>query len=215
MHKRTKDLSGKAFGRLLVVRYAGQDKRGRAEWFCRCECGTEKVVSANAILTGKTRSCGCLNRDVCGNSFRTHGMTDTPEYRSWRNMLNRCLNPKVVAYVNYGGRGIKVCESWMSFENFLNDMGPLPSPRHQIDRIDNDGDYEPSNCRWVTASQNSRNRRSTTLIEFRGQTKCVREWAQIVGIGEATIRRRLGLGWDSHRALTQKIRTSEAEEVFG
>jgi hypothetical protein len=137
----------------------------------------------------------------------THGKTGTSEYMSWRAMLSRCGNGHDPAFSRYGGRGIVVCERWRKdFATFLMDMGPRPSPRHSIDRIDNDGNYEPGNCRWVTAKEQNRNRRDNHLVTIRGKTQCVADWAIYAGIREDTLRVRLfRLGWEPERAITQPV----------
>ncbi len=110
------------------------------------------------VVLGMTKSCGCLQRERAG-SFARHGMSQSPEYTSWQQMKNRCLNPNGEVYKNYGARGIRICDRWLSFENFLEDMGKRPSPRHTLGRLDNDGDYEPDNCEWQTATEQNKNRR--------------------------------------------------------
>lgn len=152
-----KDLTGQTFGRLSVVSRLGS-RNGKAEWLCKCECGKQKHVTGDNLQQGQI-SCGCAKT---GNS--THGKTDSRTYSSWRNMLNRCRNSNVPAYKNYGGRGIFVCERWHSFENFLSDMGESPTG-YEIERIDNNGNYEPSNCKWIPGEDQAKNRRCTIIVE--------------------------------------------------
>lgn len=133
----------------------------------------------------------------------TLGGKPTPEYRIWAAIRARCLNPNMPGYKHYGGRGIKICQQWNEFENFLADMGPRPSSRHSIDRYpDNNGHYEPGNCRWATQTQQSRNTRANRLITFRGETHCVREWEEILGFPRNVIAIRLFNGWPEIDALT-------------
>jgi AP2 domain. len=157
------DLSGKRFGRLFVIGRA-PNKGKDTVWLCRCDCGTEKVVRGNDIKRGKIESCGCLHSEMLIKRNYVHGHSAkgkfTYEYHSWASMIQRCENEKRNNFKYYGGRGIKVCDRWKnSFENFLEDMGPRPSKNHTLDRIDVNGNYEPSNCRWVDKSNQSRNQR--------------------------------------------------------
>lgn len=159
------DLTGKRFGRLTVVKRVESDKHGNSKFKCLCDCGKERVVYRNALATGKTVSCGCYNSQVTKARSTIHGYTSggkkTPEYIAITNIIARCTNPKNPEYERYGGRGIKVCERWR--ENpclFVEDMGLKPSKRHSIERVDVNGDYEPSNCIWATPLEQSRNQRA-------------------------------------------------------
>jgi hypothetical protein len=158
------DLTGKTFSRLTVISKA-EIKRGKGvKWVCRCICGKEKSVPSYKLTTGHTKSCGCYQKERASESNTTHGHkakgVSSPEYTSWQNMKCRCYDIKDKYYESYGGRGIKVCERWLgSFENFYEDMGPNPSKHHSLDRKEVNGDYEPSNCRWATNSEQSINQR--------------------------------------------------------
>ncbi len=150
------DLSGKEFGRLTVIERAGSSKNGHALWFCWCKCGNASVVFASNLKRRHTQSCGCLNTEV----ITKHGLRLAPEYQSWKAMIQRCYNPKAAGYEYYVGRGIAVCESWRkSFEAFYTDMGQRSDASFSIDRIDNDGDYEKSNCRWADSETQQSNKR--------------------------------------------------------
>jgi hypothetical protein len=143
------DLVGKRFGRWIVRAYAGGEK-----WSCVCDCGARAVLYGHNLRTGRTKSCGCLRKELATK----HGMERSKEYRAWSSMKQRCFNPNAPAFKNYGGRGISVCKDWFSFEGFFPDMGACP-PGLSLDRIDVNGNYESSNCRWANASQQNRNRR--------------------------------------------------------
>lgn len=159
------DLAGQKFGRLTALDRALGERGSR--WRCQCDCGETSVVRGILLLNGNTRSCGCLSKEssaaVC-RSRATHGGRDTPEYGVWWSMRQRCDNPANKAFANYGGRGIRVCERWQSFENFRADMGMRPSDELSIDRIDNDGNYEPGNCRWATAKEQRANQRPRSAV---------------------------------------------------
>jgi hypothetical protein len=139
-----------------------------------------------------------------GNKFRqTHGKTNTPEFWVWRTMKSRCNNPNRPEYKRYGGRGIKVCERWLkSFQNFYDDMGQRPSKYHQIDRINNDGNYEPANCKWVMPSENANNTSANRLITWNGETRTITEWARSLNLNRAAIGKRLANGWTVEQSLT-------------
>lgn len=136
-----------------------------------------------------------------------HGDSQSAEYKIWGGILSRCNNPRHTPYPFYGGRGIRVCDRWLQYENFLADMGRRPSPKHSIDRIDNDGDYAPENCRWAVMSEQWRNTRRTRLVSFRGKTQCLKDWATELGINYSTLHTRITrYGWPVQRALTTKAK---------
>jgi len=210
-HKNFRDLEGQTFGRLTVIHFAGRKgTRNQPHWMCRCECSTVRLIMTELLLSGHSKSCGCLRYERVAIKNSTHGMSRTPEYKIWRNMLTRCLNEDDPHYVYYGKRGITVCDSWRTFENFYADMGDRPTPTHSIDRINNDGNYEPSNCRWATKREQANNRRVTKIITFKGQSKSVSDWAREVNLEPSTLMTRLGkYGWTIEKALTTPLQVNQ------
>ena len=150
-----RDLTGQRFSRLIVIDQAEKGNNGQLRWNCICSCGAKTIVMGGLLKIENTRSCGCLAIDI----NTTHGMTKTPEYSSWKSMKGRCLNKTDPTYYRYGAEGITICGRWLRFENFYSDMGPRPS-NTSLDRIDTHGNYEPNNCRWATATEQSQNRRT-------------------------------------------------------
>ncbi len=195
--KRYRNLVGIKFSHLTVESDLGIEG-GARQWKTRCDCGKIRKVRTDMLLTGRAWSCGCKNTWGAGSNI-THGHSltgrKTPEYIAWLNMRKRCTDKRARCYVNYGGRGIAVCDRWRdSFENFLEDMGARPSPSHSLDRIDVNGNYRPENCRWATVDEQNANRRSTVMATFRGETRSIIEWSQILGINRKTIYYRLTNG---------------------
>ena len=176
------DLTNQRFGLLTAVKII--DKPGRCNWECICDCGNIKIILAESLKSGKTKSCGCFNTKVVKDRMTTHGLTETPEYITWTSMKTRCLNQNSIKYPDYGGRGITICDRWKdSFENFFEDMGKRPSPKHSLDRHpDKNGNYEPLNCRWATIPQQGRNKRNNVMIESNGLNMPLSAWSEFIGI---------------------------------
>lgn len=199
------EMKGKRFDRWIVLEFAGLKNRA-AHWLCRCDCGKELVVSGNSLRMGRSRSCGCIQKEVVaaiGRDNKTHGMTGSKEYNAWLCMIQRCYNPKIEHFKNYGGRGISVCAEWKeSFERFLEDMGFAPSDTSTVERKNNNGNYEPSNCAWATRKEQTNNTRANHKITFRGRTMNLCQWAEELGIKQSTLSMRLGAyKWPVERAL--------------
>lgn len=167
---------GMVFGKLTVL---GVHSKGKhPKWLCRCSCGTIKAVAKTNLFSANTTSCGCFQREKFGDSNRTHGLSETPEYTIWRAIKSRCFNKNDASYFNYGGKGITVCSRWLqSFENFISDMGPRPSG-HSIDRKDGTKGYTPENCGWVTIKEQNRNRKNTVVVHVSGMPVYLVKYAE-------------------------------------
>ena len=192
------DLTGLTFGYLEVIDRGptlGSPPGTQPHWNCRCACGELKLVCGAHLRGGLVVSCGRCRK-------QTHRMTHAPEYWVWAAMLQRVNNPANCNYPRYGGRGIKVCERWLSFENFYADMGQRPSPKHSIERLRNDGDYAPANCKWATKAEQVRNMRRNFMITAFGKTQCVSDWWRETGLPLTTITGRIRRGIEPEIALT-------------
>lgn len=203
---RVKDLTGRVFGLLTVLGYAGVNNIRAATWVCVCDCKKKVTVEGRSLLRGNTRSCGCYRAATSKRVHTTHGRCYTSLYNIWKGILKRCEDPTYFCYANYGGRGITVCEMWHSFPVFSEDVGERPSPKHSLDRIDNSSGYSPENCRWATYTEQARNRRSNHIIEYRGEKLVLAEWAERLGVQSQVIRQRLNEGWSIEKAVTTRLR---------
>lgn len=192
---------GARFGQLTVTAFAGVHATRGSAWRVKCSCGVRKVV-LGANLRGGTRSCGCLVAKTNSRIHRKHGASHTDVYYIWQGLIRRCTDPKAATYRYYGGRGIRVCESWRhSFSSFLDHIGERPSASHSVDRKDVNGHYEPGNVRWATDSEQRENRRSNIMITAFGKTACAAAWARETGIPRGTIVARLRRGWSHERSV--------------
>lgn len=197
-------VTGDRFGRLTAEFIAGRRTGQGSVWQFRCDCGSVKNIAAVSVKRGLTKSCGCLRREIAGGKS-THGKSKTREYRIWSGIKLRCEDPRYSNWERYGGRGIKVCKRWLKFENFIADMGLSPIGT-TLDRIDNNGNYEPKNCRWATRKQQALNRSSNRLIEYKGVTRALKEWSEIYDIAGPTLKRRIDKGWSINKAMETPVR---------
>jgi hypothetical protein len=199
---------GDVFGRLMIIRLTkGKNATtNRTETIaeCLCECGGVKSVPIDKLRAGTTSSCGCLrtehNRELAARNIK-HGMADTRVYRIWQGIKSRCDDPEQESYPNYGGRGVRYSRRWASFEGFYADMGDPPTDKHEIDRIDNDGHYLKSNCKWSTRIEQQNNRRNNHFITYKGKTQTIAQWSRELGLSAKTISGRSNLGMDAEDIL--------------
>jgi len=192
----------------VIVELVGKPFRIRTRTYAayyavyKCECGNNFIYNVSHVKAGKCKGCGCV---LNLTSQKTHGMSKSPEWRSWSAMHTRCSNGNIHDYDRYGGRGIQVCSRWKDFANFYQDMGPRPDG-HTLDRIDVNGDYYPENCRWATTKQQGRNKRTNILLTHNGVTKCASAWAEEVGISVITLMSRIQKHkWTIEKALTTPV----------
>lgn len=196
---------GKTFNRLTVVKLSDKTySNGTKLYTCLCYCGQYSEASAGSLVSGHTKSCGCLVRETIGKLNRTHGKSRTPEYRVWKGMRGRCLNANNPKFPNYGGRGIRITERWENFDAFLSDMGRRPSSRHSIDRIDVDGDYCPDNCRWATSEEQAINRTDTKYIDTPEGVMPMKVAANRYGLNYMTLKSRVRKGKTGSALFSKK-----------
>lgn len=178
-------MTGQKFNRLTVIKHIENYK-----CLCKCDCGNVKEISGNHLRSGRTKSCGCLKKEMTMDRNKTHGMSESKEYIIWSAMNQRCSNKNNKGYKYYGGRGIKVCKGWLKFENFYKDMGNKPQGL-SLDRIDNSKGYCKENCRWATRKEQQRNTRYNKMIAYKGETKCLVEWSEELNMNYNTLLSRL------------------------
>lgn len=218
------DLTGQRFTRLLVVTRAPKSATVYVRWHCVCDCGRKSIVNSQDLRTGHTKSCGCLRDEKITARATTHGMSKTTIYAIYRGVLNRCYNSHVKAYKDYGGRGITVCDRWISgegdiigFECFVADMGPRPSAKHSVERENPNGNYEPENCHWALPIEQGNNKRNTRWVVYRGQEMAlcdaVRAAGSVIHYEAAAIR--IKIGWTVERAVeTPRLHESHATKYW-
>lgn len=201
------DRTGKTYGRLTVESASHRDESGKMFWNCVCACGAKLAVSGSHLSTGHTLSCGCYLADK-NRERKTHGeaarKNHSREYNVWAAMRARCKYPSVKAWPDYGGRGITVCERWDSFANFIADMGRCPQGM-TLERVNNNGNYEPDNCIWATRDIQANNKRNNVQITINGVTKTLTQWARLNGISPKSVGSRLQRGWDKVEAVTTPV----------
>lgn len=202
------DLTGHVYNKLTVIEESDRKVGGRVYWVCRCECGNITHVATNNLRNGHTKSCGCRKAELWDAVIRTHGMANRcPEYYLWKGMLSRCYNPSTKCYPRYGGRGIRVAQEWHDFERFYADVGPRPSPDHQLDRLENELGYGPDNFRWATRIEQCNNRRSNRILEVYGEEITLAEAGRKYGLLAGTIAARLRRGESPERAVRPLVDT--------
>jgi hypothetical protein len=206
---------GQRFHRLVVLSVAPSDSRQHSMVSCACDCGVVGSYRATRLISGNTKSCGCLRAESLrksrgGKPRKSRVKASNQNYklypaecRTWRNMLTRCDSPLAINFSSYGGRGITVCEEWRDFDVFLSDMGRRPSESHSIDRIDNDKGYSRDNCRWATLAEQCRNRTDNVRLTINGETHILSDWCRKFGVNQATVTLRLKRGWDAERSVSQ------------
>ena len=202
------DLTGQRYGRLKVIKYVGV-KRTHKAYLCKCDCGTEKIITSSDLRSGRVKSCGCYKQELITDENEIHGLRKHRLYSIWANMKSRCYNPNATHYKRYGGRGIQICDQWRNdFKAFYDwAMNNGYKDGLTIDRINVNGDYEPSNCRWATDNEQARNTSTNKIFTINNESKSLIEWCEIYNINYRTVQDRLARGWDINRALTEPVQS--------
>jgi len=195
------NITGKRFGRFIVIKPVGKNKWGKPQFLCKCDCVNEKIINGNNLITGNTKSCGCLLKHGHAKKGKK-----SKTYATWEHMVQRCNNPNHKRYKDYGGRGIKICKRWLKFENFLEDMKECP-PKLSLDRINNNLGYYKENCRWTTSKENNRNKRNNIYLTFNNKTKLLIQFAEEYSTPHDTLYHRIyTCKWSIERALTTPVK---------
>ena len=200
------DLTGKVYGRLLVISQAELTKDKKGQWLCRCSCGKERVIRASNLKRKirPTQSCGCLLKETY--IYDPNANSNLPEYGIWKGMRTRCSDPTIKQWMDYGGRGIKVCPQWESnFSQFLSDVGRRPDPKMSLDRLDNNGNYEPGNVAWRTKKQQQNNMRSNARLTYKGETMTMTQWCERLGLNRTYVSHRLKRGKTVEEAFEEPV----------
>lgn len=204
------DITGKKYGKLTVIEQSGKDKHNNILWKCQCECGNVTSVSGYRLRNGVVKSCGCFRKEFPAKRFRRHGLRHHPLYVIWVDMRRRCETEKDCRYKDYGGRGISVCEEWHDFQIFYNwAIKAGYKEELSIDRIDNDENYTPQNCRWATREEQANNKRNNRPICIDGETKNLFQWCRQYNINPSTVITRINRGWSEKDAITKSTRKRE------
>lgn len=197
---KTINMIGQKYNKLTVLSKVETNHNGYV-YECLCDCGNKKVIEGKSIRSGLTKSCGCIRSQYVSTKNKTHEKTNTGAYKSWRAMKTRCTNLNTPSYKNYGERGITICDRWLNFENFYEDMGDRPEGK-TLERIDNSKGYSRENCKWASKKEQNRNTRQVKLLTYEGETLCMKEWAEKLSIPYSTLQDRIRRGWNVERALT-------------
>jgi hypothetical protein len=205
MPKKQSDITGQKFNMLTAVEFVDRGSSDQYFWKFVCDCGNFVTVKKSVVFRGVTKSCGCIRKIKALESIKKHGMTNAKIYKTWSSMIQRCKNEKNPFYHRYGGRGITVCESWLKFENFYKDMGDRPFG-FTLDRIDNNGNYEPTNCRWATGTEQGLNKEKTVKVLFNGELLPLMLVAEIHGKKYAPVKKRIDRGWSLEKALNEPMK---------
>lgn len=206
-----KDLTGQRFGRLVAIKTNGKNKYGNVMWLCHCDCGNEHIVTSGKLIQGKSKSCGCYRKENSAKLLEKHGITKGGKPRTfiiWNGMKARCYNPKSKSYKSYGGRGIRICDEWLGENGFRNfhewAFKNGYSDTLEIDRINNDGNYEPSNCQWISKNENRMKQRKMRYFDVNGKRLNVSQWRRELGISKSVAYKRLNHGEESFLELLKE-----------
>jgi len=201
-NKNRQDITHQRFGKLVAI-----ERMKDSHWLCQCDCGNRKEIRLNNLNSGDIKSCGCLRFEKPSKYKNGVATFKTSEYYILAAMMDRCYNQNNKKYSDYGGRGIKVCDRWLKDKrNFLLDMGPKPGPKYSIDRINNDGDYSPENCKWATRIEQMNNTRKNVFLEYNGKRMTVSQWGRELNINTQTLWGRINAGWSNEKILTVPVK---------